>query len=72
MLMASTTITMINWIRRRSSSSRCVRLAGRVLVKDLPSDRWRPTALQWPTDGSLPVPVTQADLVNNWPEVAGF
>jgi len=41
MLMTSTRITMISGIRRRSSSSRRVRLAGVVLVKDLPSDRWR-------------------------------
>jgi hypothetical protein len=40
MPMTSTTITMISGIRRRSSSSRCVRLAGGVLVKALPSDRW--------------------------------
>jgi len=40
MPMTSTTITMISGIRRRSSSSRCVRLVGGVLVKDLPSDRW--------------------------------
>ena len=41
MPMTSTTITMISGIRRRISSSRCAHLAGGVLVKDFPSDRWR-------------------------------
>jgi hypothetical protein len=72
MPMTSTTITMISGIRRRSSSSRCVHLAGGVLVKDLPSDRWGSATLPCLAGGLLRVPVTQAGSLNNWPEVAGF